>query len=139
MTSGASGATTAAALGASGIRSTFGFSAWPPGADVSTSTKTISVSCCQALAMPVIGTGPDARVRFKANGMARWECRIERGTLRRLGEAEFVTETSGAVADLLWRARKETLLLKDECFGLNIPEHTQERRRRAESARRADR
>jgi len=45
----ATGATTTAALGASGIRSTFAFSAWPPGADESTSAATISVSCCAVI------------------------------------------------------------------------------------------
>lgn len=92
----------------------------------------------RVFSLPVVGTGPDERVRFKTNGMARWECRIERGTLRRLDEAEFVAETSGAVADLLWRARKETLLLKDECFGLDIPEYARERQRRTEATHRGE-
>ena len=92
----------------------------------------------RVFALPVVGVGPDERVRFKANGMARWECRIERGVLRRLDEAEFVAETVGAVGDLLRRARHETLLLKDECFGLGVPEYVRERKRRAEAARRGE-
>ncbi|GIG67199.1 hypothetical protein [Phytomonospora endophytica] len=92
----------------------------------------------RVLTLPVVGTGPDERVRFRAEGMARWSCRIERGTLRRLGEAEFVAETAGAAADLLRRARHETMLLRDECFGLAVPAYTRERERRAEAARRGE-
>lgn len=89
-------------------------------------------------AVPVVGAGPAERVRFRIDGMARWQCRIEPGTLRRLDEAAFVAETGAAAGELLRRARHETLLLKDECFGLAVPEYTRERERRTEAARRGE-
>lgn len=89
-------------------------------------------------AVPVVGTGPAERVRFRIEGMARWQCRIEPGTLRGLDEAAFVGEAAAAAVDLLRRARHETLLLKDECFGLNVPEYARERARRAEAVERGE-
>ena len=89
--------------------------------------------------MPVVGAGAEERVRFRIEGMARWDCRIEPGTLRRLDEAAFITETTQAANDLLRRARHETMLAKDEYFNLGVPAFTRERARRAEAIRRGER
>ncbi|GLZ77136.1 hypothetical protein Afil01_19430 [Actinorhabdospora filicis] len=88
--------------------------------------------------MPVVGTGPGERVRFRSAGMIEWTCRIEDGTLRRLDEAEFATETVGAAADFLRRRAHETRLAKDECYGLAIPALTREREARARSLARGE-
>lgn len=86
--------------------------------------------------IPADGTGPQKLVRLRTVGMMKWECHIEPGTLRRLSEDRFLGELTVAGSAVLRRSTYESAILKDECFGLGIPELADERRRRREKAQR---
>lgn len=89
----------------------------------------------RVFAIPADGTGPLKLVRLRTVGMMKWECRIAPGTLQRLTEDRFLDELTAAGTAVLRRTEYEAAILKDECFGLGIPELADERRRRREARR----
>jgi len=90
----------------------------------------------RAFAIEADGTGPQKLVRLRTVGMMKWECRIEPGTLKRLAEDRFLNELTAAGSAVLRRTEYEAAILKDECFGLGIPELAEERRRRSQASAR---
>lgn len=54
-------------------------------------------------------------------GLERWSCRIEPGTLARLGQERFVAEAESAVANLVTQYVHRVVLLKDEHFRFDLP------------------
>ncbi|MEV0649461.1 hypothetical protein AB0I28_29810 [Phytomonospora sp. NPDC050363] len=84
--------------------------------------------------IPATATGPRGQVRLSTVGMLSWACRIKTGALALLREDEFVAEAGATAGEILRRTAYEAALLKDECFGLNLPDLAEERRRRRERA-----
>jgi hypothetical protein len=71
------------------------------------------------------GASADRSIRVRTEGMRRWEFTIAEQTLRRLLEREFVGQLSGAVANLLASHQVQVILLKDEIYGLGLPDRLQ--------------
>jgi hypothetical protein len=63
------------------------------------------------------GRSADGRVTISATGMQDFHVRIAPGTVRELGEREFVASTTGAVAAFLADQRAKIGELKERCFG----------------------
>jgi hypothetical protein len=61
------------------------------------------------------------QVEVSSVGLERWTCRIEPGTLARLGEDGFVAEAESAVANLITQYVHRVVLLKDEHFRFDLP------------------
>ena len=76
------------------------------------------------------GAGPNKNIRFKTRGMAEYKCKLAPGVVSRLSEYEFAAQAMQASADLMRKFNLEMMLLKDECWGLGVPEITRERLRR---------
>lgn len=69
------------------------------------------------------GKSPSGAIRAKSQGMARWKIKIEHGTLNRMSEQQFIAETLAGFKDIQRDSNNKITLLKDEHFGLNIPNH----------------
>ena len=78
----------------------------------------------------VVGAGPEKNIRFKTMGRVDYKCRLADGVINRIPEHEFAAQAVAASADLMRKFHFEMMLLKDECWGLDVPELTKERLRR---------
>jgi hypothetical protein len=76
----------------------------------------------EALANIKVTAGSNGgQVEVSSVGLERWTCRIEPGTLARLGEVRFVAEAESAVANLITQYVHRVVLLKDEHFRFDLP------------------
>lgn len=72
--------------------------------------------------MRLSGATSKRLLRLRCTGMRDWRCRIAEGALGKLSQSELVAEAEAAVLALIDDYLEQRLFLKDEVFGLGVPE-----------------
>lgn len=67
------------------------------------------------------GESAAGSVVVSTTGYEHWTFSIVRGTMRRLSEEELTAEVESAVAGAISGYERQAVLLKDECFGFDLP------------------
>jgi hypothetical protein len=69
----------------------------------------------------VSGRSTKGRISVDSRALVRWEVAVAAGTVRALGEDEFLAELASAVDDVLADYRAQLVLLTDEIYGIGLP------------------
>lgn len=68
------------------------------------------------------GTSTSGRIRASSQGLMHWRVTIASGAVRALTEDEFLAEVGEAARSLLANYYEQVRQLKDEYFGLDLPD-----------------
>jgi len=85
------------------------------------------------------GSSVSGVLRIRTAGMMQWHVDIEPGTVRRLGEQQFLAELHSAFNALLNDREMKIILLKSEYFDLGLPRKWRDLTKRLTAATRSRR